>query len=173
MPKYASQTQVPVERSRGEIERTLVRYGAEQFVYGWDRAGAVIGFIVTTESGQKRQVRFQLPLPDRADPEFTTYKRGYSTYERTAVQAEKLYEQAGRQRWRALALVVKAKLEAVEAGIATFEDEFLAYTMLPGGETVGQWLTPQLDRVYELDKMPPMLPAGDPIEDAEIVEEPT
>lgn len=166
MSKYAAKTQVPVERSRAEIERTLVRYGAEQFVYGWDRTGAVIGFIVTTEAGQKRQVKFQLPLPDRTDREFTRHSRG----PRDPAAAERLWEQACRQKWRALNLVVKAKLEAVEAGIATFEDEFLAYTMLPGGETVSQWLTPQLDTVYEQNRMPPMLPAGEPIEDAEVVE---
>ncbi len=169
MSRYASQTQVPVERSRSEIERTLARYGAEQFVYGWDRVGAVIAFLVTTESGQKRQVKFQLPLPDRADRDFTHHSRG----RRTETEIERRYEQACRQRWRALALVVKAKLEAVESGIATFEDEFLAYTMLPGGETVGQWLTPQLDDVYRSGQMPGVLPLalgpGD-IEDAEIVE---
>lgn len=165
MPTYAAKTQVPVERSRAEIERTLVRFGAEQFVYGWDRVGAVIGFVVTTEAGQKRQVRFQLPLPDRTDREFTRHSRGARTQE----AAEKMWEQACRQRWRALSLVVKAKLEAVEAGIATFEDEFLAYTMLPGGETVSQWLTPRLDELYEGGKLPQLLP-GDAIEDAEVVE---
>lgn len=173
MTTYASKTQVPVERSRAEIERTLTRYGAEQFIYGWDRVGAVIAFVVTTEAGQKRQVRFTLPLPDRTDREFTHYKRGdYGyEYERAAGEAEKRWEQACRQRWRALNLVVKAKLEAVESGIATFEDEFLAYTMLPGGETVGQWLTPQLDEVYQRGIMPPMLGLPAPeIEDAEVVE---
>jgi hypothetical protein len=166
---YASKTQVPVERSRAEIERILVRYGAEQFVYGWDRVGAIIGFLVTTESDQKRQVKFQLPLPDRADHDFTHHSRG----RRTDTEAERLWEQACRQRWRALALVVKAKLEAVQSGIATFEDEFLAYTMLPGGETVGQWLTPQLDDVYRRGSLPSMLPLALPpgeIEDAEVVE---
>ena len=169
MTTYASKTQVPVEKSRAEIERILVRYGAEQFVYGWDRVGAVIAFLVTTEAGQKRQVRFQLPLPDRTDRAFTHHSYG----RRTETEAEKRWEQACRQRWRALALVVKAKLEAVESGIATFEDEFLAYTMLPGGETVGQWLTPQLDEVYERGVLPPMLQIGSgavDIEDAEIVE---
>jgi hypothetical protein len=167
MGRYASQTQVPVERSRAEIERTLSRYGAEEFMYGWDRVGAVIAFIVTTGAGQKRKVQFRLPLPNRTDPEFTQYTRGMSAYEREPSAAERLWEQACRQRWRALNLVVKAKLEAVEAGIATFEDEFLAYTMLPGGETVGQWLTPRLDELYESEKLPQLLP-GD-IEDAEIV----
>lgn len=168
MAKYASQTQVPVERSRAEIERTLARYGAERFAYGWDLTGAVIAFVVTTDAGQKRQVQFRLPLPNRTDPEFTEYKRGYSTYEREPGAAEKLWEQACRQRWRALNLVVKAKLEAVEAGIATFEDEFLAYTMLPDGGTVGEWLTPQLDSLYQGGGLPQLLPG--PVEDAEVVE---
>lgn len=154
MSRYAARTSVPVDRSRSEIERTLARYGAEQFLYGWDRTGAVIAFVVTVESGQKRQVRFHLPLPDRHDREFTHHSRG----RRTAYQAEQLWEQACRQRWRALALVVKAKLEAVESGIATFEDEFLAYTMLPSGETVGEWLGPQLDAAYDPDRG--TMPAG-------------
>jgi hypothetical protein len=164
--RYASKTSVPVERSRNEIERTLARYGAEQFVYGWDRTGAVVGFVVTTESQQKRQVRFHLPLPDRNDPEFTHHSRG----RRSPDAAEAMWEQASRSRWRALNLVVKAKLEAVESGIATFEDEFLAYTMLPTGGTVGEWLTPQLDDVYQRGIMPPPIGLLGPAEDAEVVE---
>ena len=72
-------------------------------------------------------------------------------------------EQAQRQRWRALLLVIKAKLEAIEAGIATFEDEFLAYTMLPSGETVGEWVSPQLDKVYEKGVMPATLRLALPV----------
>ena len=48
--------------------------------------------------------------------------------------------------------MVKAKLEAVESGIATFEDEFMAYTMLPSGESVSEWLAPQLEAAYDPDK---------------------
>lgn len=54
--------------------------------------------------------------------------------------AEKAWEQATRQRWRALHLVVKAKLEAVESGITVFDDEFLAHIVLPDGGTVGRWM---------------------------------
>ena len=35
--RYVQGTDVPAERSRAEIERTLSRYGAEGFLYGWDR----------------------------------------------------------------------------------------------------------------------------------------
>lgn len=148
MSQYAARTSVPVERSRNEIEQILARYGAKQFMYGWTMQGAIIAFVVTVQSGQDRQVRFELPLPSRDERRFTHHSRGL----RAATEAEKQWEQACRQRWRALALVVKAKLEAIASGIATFEDEFLAYTMLPSGETVSQWLSPQIEDAYDPDK---------------------
>lgn len=156
MSRYAAKTSVPVERSRNEIEATLARYGAQQFMYGWDGGGALIAFVVEPTPGQRRQVRFHLPLPSRDERRFTHHSRG----QRTASEAERLWEQACRQRWRALLLVVKAKLEAVESGIATFEDEFLAYIMLPDGSTVGGWVTPQLAAAYDPDRgtMPSGLP---------------
>jgi hypothetical protein len=85
-------------------------------MYGWQDGSAVIAF-----RANDRRVRFMLPLPDRNAKEFTHHDRGPRQFE----AAERLYEQAIRQRWRALALVIKAKLEAVEAGISEFEDEFL------------------------------------------------
>lgn len=155
---YASQTSVSVERSKAEIERTLQRYGASQFIYGWDRQEAVIGFVVQGDE-QMRQVRFKVKVPDRQQ-----FLKTPTGRRRSNVQAEREWEQAQRQRWRALLLVIKAKLEAIEAGIATFEDEFLAYTMLPSGETVGEWMQPQLDEVYRDGVMPGTLrlalPAG-------------
>jgi hypothetical protein len=44
-------------------------------------------------------------------------------------------------------------------GITTFEEEFLAHIVLPHGKgTVGGRLMPQIDKAYESDKMPPLLP---------------
>src|SRR5262245_44396717 len=73
--------------------------------------------------------------------------------------AFKEWEQACRQRWRALALAIKAKLEAVESGIATFEEEFLAYVVMPDGQTVGQHVLPNVERAYSTGQMPPLLSA--------------
>lgn len=148
MTRYAANTTVKVEKSRAEIEATLVRYGASSFAYGWDQRGAMIAFAVAVDEGQQRQVRFHLPLPARDEKQFTHHSQG----ERTASAAEGLWEQACRQRWRALALVVKAKLEAVESGIMTFEEEFLSYIVLPEGQTVGEWVGPQLEDAYDPDK---------------------
>lgn len=157
MSTYAAKTEVPVERSRAEIERTLQRYGATSFAYGWDQTGAVVQF-----EAAGRRVRFVLPLPDRNDPAFTTCWRGEygSVHWRTQEAAQKLWEQACRQRWRALLLVIKAKLEAVEVGITTFEDEFLAHICLPQGGTVGEWARVEVARVYELGTALPALGPG-------------
>lgn len=153
MTKFAAETSVSAEKSRGEIETTLIRYGADQFMYGWDGDKAVVGFRM-----DGRQVRFLLPMPDKTDDEFklTPSKK----YERSDVDQLRAWEQATRQRWRALALVVKAKLEAVESGITTFEDEFLAHIVLPNGSTVGGFMRPQIEEAYRSAKMPDMLAIG-------------
>lgn len=157
---YAANTTVTTEASRAEIERTLRRYGAQSFAYGWDQKGAMIEF-----GHQGRRIRFVLPLPDRTSEEFTHYTRGttYKTkHRRTPEAAEKQWEQACRQRWRALSLCIKAKLEAVDAGISEFEDEFMANIVLPDNSTVGAFLRPQLAELYAnssgFGSMPALLP---------------
>jgi hypothetical protein len=67
-------------------------------------------------------------------------------------------DQAIRQRWRALLLVIKAKLEAVQGGITEFDAEFLPHIVLPDGQTVGDWIIPQVNTAYELGEMPQALP---------------
>lgn len=163
MARYAENTTVTSEKSRAEIERTLARYGADQFMYGWDRDQAVIQFRMAD-----RQVRFVLSLPDRENREFThTPSRGTP---RSAEQAEAEWEKSCRQRWRALALVVKAKLEAVASEITEFEDEFLAHIVLPDGRTAGQFLRPQIEVAYSTGEMPAMLPALPPPSDDDVVD---
>ena len=44
--------------SRGEIERTLRHYGADQFLYGWEDGKGIVGFRV-----KGLPVRMVLPLP--------------------------------------------------------------------------------------------------------------
>lgn len=44
MSRYAADTSVSVERSKAEIEKTLTRYGASAFAYGWEGDEAMIQF---------------------------------------------------------------------------------------------------------------------------------
>lgn len=149
MSRYASETTVSPEKSRAEIERTLARYGASSFMYGWDATRAVIMFEMNG-----RRLKFALPLPDKNEFVRTKVKRQVRSQE--AQQAA--FDKAVRQRWRALALVIKAKLEAVEAEIAEFEEEFLAHIVLPNGQTVGEFVVPQVRLAYENGRMPALLP---------------
>lgn len=149
MSRYAANTSVSSAKSKAEIEAIVERYGAEQFLSGWDATRAVIGF---TMAG--RQVKFVLPMPDKADRAFTHHSKGMRTTEAALQQ----WEQACRQRWRALALVIKAKLEAVESGISIFEDEFMANIVLPGGRTVSEEVRPAIAAAYETGTMQPLLP---------------
>lgn len=132
--KYAAETEVPVAKSRMQIEAMLVQHGAGEFGYGWDAQADRIQFTM-----KDRTIRFTLPRQNKSD--FAHRKDGSL---RPTYQQESVYQQAERQRWRALYLVVKAKLEAVESGIAMFEQEFLAFVVLPNGLTIGDVIVPQL-----------------------------
>jgi hypothetical protein len=55
MSRYAADTSVSAESSRAEIERTLRRYGADGFAYGWEGSRASVMFAM-----QNRRIRFLL-----------------------------------------------------------------------------------------------------------------
>lgn len=149
MAQYALNTSVSVEKSRAEIETLLTKYGAGQFGYATDQERGIAS-IQFTSSG--RHVRFVLKLPSRSSDEFT--KTPGRNRSRAPDAAYTAWEQACRQRWRALALCIKAKLEAVECGIAEFEDEFMAHIVLPGGGTVSDMMRPQIEQAYLTGKVP-------------------
>lgn len=146
--QFAQDTAVSVEKSRAEIERTLARYGAEAFGYMADGPVVKIAFRMNG-----KHFRFMLTLPSKSEQRFTHSSRGM----RSTDIALAAWEQACRQKWRALALVIKAKLEAVDANISTLEDEFMAHLVLPSGETMGEWVKPQIEEAYRIGLMPKTL----------------
>jgi hypothetical protein len=158
---YAKDTAVSVERSRGEIERTLERYGATAFMYGSKDNVAVVGFEI-----EGRRYRIKIALPRAA--EFTRTPTGRQRKSAETVMGD--WRQAICQRWRALALWIKATLEAAEVGIVTLDEALVPFAVLPDGRTVGEWLMPQVGRIAagELPPMLPGLPAGDTV-DGEVV----
>ena len=126
MSTYARRTQVPVSESRMEIEQIVARYKADQFGIATSSDKAMVQFRIASWT-----VRFILPLPRNDD-------------------------QDRRQRWRALCLIIKAKLESVESKITTFESEFLPHLVMPSGQTFGEWAVPQLEEMRESGKLPPI-----------------
>lgn len=128
MAEFAARTKVPADRTRLEIEGLMRNRGADQFFSGADSERAVLSFRIGG-----RHIRFALPLGDARN------------------------EQHRRSRWRALLLVIKAKLEAIDIGILTIEDAFLADTVLPDRRTVAEVMQPQIESAYGSGKMPPLL----------------
>ena len=148
--KYAKSTSVSVDASRNEIEKTLKRYGAGAFAYATQGTKALVMFEL-----KGKRIRFVLDLPDFNSRQFThTPSRGT----RRSVESQtQEWEQACRQKWRALLLVIKAKLEAVDSGISILEEEFMANILLPNNQTVGEYMMPQIDNCYQTNQLPPML----------------
>jgi hypothetical protein len=136
---YAQRTDVPVSKTRAEIEGLLERAKAKQYgtAIDYDLRSARVQFKL-----QDRVIRFTVTLPDRA-------KLGETRFAR-----------AERQRWRALLLVLKAKLESVESQIETFEHAFLSQIVMPNDRTVGDIVTAQIAESYKTGKMPRALTAG-------------
>lgn len=136
MARYAKNTSVPISRSKAQIEETLLRYGITELGMGVSPRGD--GIIFKKEG---RLYKINVPNPNQDD---------YST--------DLQYEQARRQRWRILLLSVKAKLEEIEAGLISFDDQFLAYMALPDGSTVGDFMRlPENIKRLAQTKMPKLL----------------
>ena len=133
--KFAAGTDVSVEKTRAEIESTVRRYGASGFVSGWEDDRAVVQF-----KAANRRVKFILNLPSQAEAAGVMVK---------STAAKNAWEQECRQLWRALLLLVKAKLEAVESGIVTFEEEFLAHVVMEDGATVYERVRQNVALSYE------------------------
>lgn len=153
MNRFAENTTVPIETTKAEIEKLLRRYGAAQFISGWDENKGMIGFTM-----ENRQVKFILPMPRRDDFKQTPTGR----WRRSENSIDLAWERGQRSSWRALKLVIKAKLESVAAGIFTFEQEFMPHIVLPDGQTIGEFMIPQIEAVYRTEKMPLLLAAGGP-----------
>lgn len=150
--RYAADTSVSVAKSRAEIEQTLDRYGASSVMMGRSDTEAVIAFEM-----RERRVMFRLALPNPNSEEFSRTPSRNKL--RSSDQRQAAWEQACRSRWRALLLAIKAKLEAVEVGITTFEDEFMAHIVMPDGRTVSDHVAPKIESAYKSGEMQPLLPA--------------
>jgi hypothetical protein len=138
--RYAETTNVPVERSRQEIERVLVKYGAKKFGTMTEPEQVTIYFEI-----KGREVALHLPMPHDKDPVWRA--RGETARERET-----------RRRWRVLVITVKAMLEAVESKLLTFDQAFLAHIVIPGsGRTIGDALVPKLDALYSGQSLPALL----------------
>jgi hypothetical protein len=133
---YAEDTKVPIHQSINEIERLVLQSGHSGFQYG--DAGHTLAIMFASAD---RRVRFTLPFGERP----------------AGGAALSKWEQKRRARARALALTIKAKFVSVAAEIETFEEAFLAETVMPDGRTVIEHAGPLVLAAYNSGTTPPAL----------------
>jgi len=129
-------TKTPVMRSQEHIRMILAKYGAQsvEFQERWGENEKVgVRFLFTIEK-VSYIVRIVTPVPEIKE-----------SGRRQDVRA-RLKEPARRQTWRAIFWAIKSRMEAVQFGIETFQEAFLAHFEIPGenGVTIGDRLVPQL-----------------------------
>lgn len=158
---YGRGTDVPVERSRMELDAMLAKAGAQQRMFGVNEAQAV-GYVAFVLQGH--QVSMQVPMPEIENFAFKPPPRkdsvDKSPRRRTPEEQRKVYEQACKERWRQFCLLVKAKLEAIELEISTVEREFLADLRLVDGRTVHQAMEGGLKKMLAEGRVPKALMLG-------------
>jgi hypothetical protein len=152
MARYAEGTDVSISRSVAELEKLVTKYGASGFSYGRDDTE---GFAQVVFRIQDRIIRFRIQRPNPNDDDFRLTPTGLR---RSLEGASQLAMAEEKRRWRGLVLVIKALLVAVADDVLTLSDAFLPYTMLPAGNTFGEWAAPQLDTIVATQQMPSLLP---------------
>lgn len=155
--QYASGTSVDEGRSRQEIALELQRIGATRRAFYDDEPErkAVIQF-----EREGIRYRIELPLPDPHADEYRYTPTG--RWERTKRQQQEVYQQAVRERWRALSAYIKALRVGWESGIIKIEVALLPNVVLPDGQTVADYVAPQVAESYRTGQMPALIPGTGP-----------
>jgi hypothetical protein len=128
--RYAEGTKVPVESSRGEISGILARHGVVRMAWATEPSGDILQFEL---GGHAFRLDIVRPTLEEVRRRYVDEGgKWHLVYDHQAkVDAE------WRRRWRANVLLLKAKLEFIDAGDTTLERELLPYLVLRDGRTVG------------------------------------
>jgi hypothetical protein len=147
MTPYAAGTTVPVEKSKAELDALLGKHGAtSRGVMSDDAAG--IAYIFFALKGDRYQLSLPLPrLESFPNPGSIPKGWGFWDQGRRDQWRSRAYEQACRERWRALLLMVKSKLEIVRLGMSDARHEFMADLVLANGKTIAEMVAADPSRL--------------------------
>ncbi len=130
MSRYAEGTKVSVESSRGEISGILAKHGVVRMAWATEPTGDILQFEL---GGHAFRLDIARPTLEEVRARYVADGRRWNLVsdQQAKVDAE------WRRRWRANVLLLKAKLEFIEAGDTTIERELLPYLVLTDGRTLG------------------------------------
>lgn len=135
--RYAEGTVVPVSRSHEAIKLELRKVGAEEFGIMESAVAAYVIFRI-------REIRYRI----------TTGEIKPARGRDPAAEA--------RRQWRAIVLLVKAKVVSIVEGISTVEREFLSDAIMPDGSVLADHAPALIEQAYKEGGAPRLLLLGGP-----------
>jgi hypothetical protein len=147
-------TEVAVSRSQAQIRDLLVKHGATAFSFGEGKVADVVSATIEFES-TGYAVRLRVPLKAPTAEEVS--KRTARSKKGAAQATADLFEREAMRIWRVLHWIVKARLEAVEEGVETFEQAFLPHLL---DRRTGRTMYEELEAAGAVSQMR-ALPPGD------------
>ncbi len=135
---FKGTTEVPAERSAGEITGFLVQAGARSIHTNYEN-GKVVGLSFVLPFGNGK-IPYSLPV--RIDPVFKWIQK-QRTYNRQA-HAVKDREQAERVAWRQLLAWIQAQFALIQTGMVESAEVFMPYMVAANGETFFDTYKPRM-----------------------------
>lgn len=124
-PKAYATTDVPVDQSQNELRTLLRKFGVDQYTFAEGRVFAGVELVHDAQV-----VRLRCPIHPPTDEDVRKWRSASHKPEADCLAA--LSERELMRIWRVLVWSVKARLVAVEEGLETFEQAFLAHLVDPG-----------------------------------------
>lgn len=154
MSAYATTT-VPVERSQAEIRKLLTDYGCSRFAFGEETDSASVRWAAVSFAHAGHAVRMRVPHKPLDEKALQAKARRARTQTFDDFQSAAI-EQEAKRIWRVMAWNLKARLVAVEEGVETFEEAFLAHLV---DERTGRTIFQQLVEDGRVELVAPLRPA--------------
>lgn len=132
--RYAEGTEVPVSRSHDQIKVELRRVGADQ-IGVMEGAGGVQAYLVfKIRDTMYRITNGEVKVARGKDP-----------------------AREARRQWRAIVLLVKAKVVSILEGISTVEREFLSDAVMPDGSVLADHAPRLIEKAYKDNGAPQLM----------------
>lgn len=146
---FASDTEVPVDRSRAEINKLLTDWKCASI--GWIEhleEGVVSVEFTWNRDGAIYRVRFTLRIPATITLSKSYWDHATNKFRFDRPLNDDQKKQAWRSAHRLLLLKLKADLNAAQQGLAKAEEIFLPWMVDRDGRTVSDVILPRLRESY-------------------------
>ena len=130
MPLLNYTTQVPADKTVGEIQQCLAKHGANAILSEYDGEGFIVALSFKIKINEK-DIAFKLPSDWR--PILKVMEQDPKTPQRLCNQ-----EQALRVSWRIVKRWIEAQMAILETKMVKMEQIFLPYAITKSGKTIGE-----------------------------------